>query len=122
MRIGLHIAAPAEAVWHTLCSFRQWPLWGPSVRKVQCDQTQLQSDSSGRVQTLFGFWLPFEVTGYSPGHYWKWKVGGIDATGHRVIPMGKNNCRLEFEFPLWAFPYGIVCHIAARRIARLCQN
>jgi hypothetical protein len=66
-----------------------------------------------------GFWVPFVVIEWVEGHYWAWRVAGVRATGHRVEPLGADRSVLTFDLPVPAFPYLLVCGIAARRIARL---
>jgi hypothetical protein len=119
MRISRRIGAPAAEVWLLLVDTRTWTRWGPSIRAVESDEIVIGAATRGRVQVLGGVWLPFEVTQWVPGRYWAWKVGGIEATGHRVNPVDERNCRLSFEVPLWAAPYLIVCWWAVKRINKL---
>ena len=114
------IDAPPGAVWDELTRVSRWSRWGPSVVDVECDDECIRRDSRGRVRTALGFWLPFEVTAMEPGRSWRWRVGGIPATGHRVEPEGPGRCRLVFEIPWWAALYAPVCRAAANRIARIC--
>ena len=43
----------------------------------------------------------------------------LDATGHRVVPMGKDQTMLYFTVPAWAAVYGIICRIALARLRKL---
>jgi uncharacterized protein YndB with AHSA1/START domain len=110
-------AAPAAA-WQVLAEPDLWPSWGPTVRAVRCDDEQLRTGSTGRVQTPLGVWVPFEVVDVDPGHRWVWRVAGIPATGHRVEP-DPDGCRVTFEVPAWGVGYLPVCELALRRIERL---
>ena len=111
--------APAGQVWHMITDTRRWPEWGPSIRAVDCSQRFITKGSAGRIQTAAGIWLPFAVEAFKPQFYWDWRVGGISATGHRVDSMGPLVCNLAFTAPIWALPYGLVCHLALLRIKRL---
>ena len=113
--------APADRVWDLITDTHSWPLWGPSVRTIDCPQRYIHAGCAGRVRTPVGIWLPFVVTAFEPGTYWDWRVAGIRATGHRVERVGPDRCRLAFSVPIWAAFYGPVCHLALVRIDRLLQ-
>ncbi|MFP4071837.1 MAG: SRPBCC family protein [Desulfovibrionales bacterium] len=114
--------ADADVVWTVLTDTRLWPIWGPSVRDVETAQHIIGPGSSGRVKTVFGFWVPFEVTAFEPKSFWSWKVAGIQATGHRVRHLAPGVTELEFSVPFWAAPYLAICALAARRIGRLARK
>lgn len=114
--------APASRVWRLITDTRRWPEWGPSVKAVDCDQRFITAGSTGRIQTAVGIWLPFTIVAFEPESYWDWRVGGLSATGHRVEPMGPGQCELAFTVPVWAFGYGLVCHLALLRIDRLLMD
>lgn len=116
IEVGREIDASPELVWDLITNIRSWPGWGPSVRAVDCEDRWIHSDSSGRIGTLFGLWLPFKICRFEPGRYWDWEVGGIRATGHRVDPLQGHRCRLVFNVPVLAAPYVLVCLSALRRI------
>jgi len=116
-----HIEASGDRVWDLITDTRRWPLWGPSVRMVDCPQRYIDAGCSGRIRTPIGLWLPFRVTVFEPGIYWDWRVAGIRATGHRVERVGPARCRLAFTVPIWAAVYGPVCHLALLRIDRLLR-
>lgn len=116
------IDAPSARVWHVLTDTHYWVQWGPSITAVECNDRIIRSGSHGRVRTLLGFWLPFVICDYEPGRYWRWDVGGIRATGHRVEPLETQRCRLGFDVPVLATPYIGVCWLALRRIARLLAS
>jgi hypothetical protein len=82
----------------------------------------IAAGSRGRILTAVGFWLPFEITRLDPGAYWAWRVGGVEATGHRLAPVPAGGTRVIFELPAWAFAYWPVCRTAAIRIARLGES
>lgn len=109
----------AEETWRIITDTMLWPSWGPSVISVTCRDRFIRAESRGRLRTTLGFRIPFAVTDYVQGRYWGWQVGGVSATGHRVIPLDAHRSRLEFEVPWWAAPYILVCLIALQRIARL---
>ena len=121
IQVGRNIDASSTAVWRVITDTHCWAQWGLSVTAVECDERYIRDGSKGRIQTLFGFWVPFVVTHYEHGHYWHWRVGGIPATGHRVEPLAAARCRLVFEVPVWAAPYAIICGLALWRIARLLR-
>ena len=114
--------APAESVWRLITDTRSWPRWGPTVTAVDCPERYIREGSTGRVRTPLGIWLPFTVERFEPEHYWDWRVGGVAATGHRVKPLGQQQCELAFTVPYWAFGYGVVCRAALKRIERLLSH
>lgn len=118
--VSRRIDAPPERVWDLLVDTRRWPDWGPSVLDVETGSPRIDEGSSGRVRTLFGRWLPFTVTRFSEWA-WAWRIGPVQATGHRVVPDG-DACRAGFEVPLYAFPYVLVCWWALGRIEKLATT
>jgi hypothetical protein len=119
MDIGRVIDAPCHQVWKLLIDTESWPLWGPSVTAVQCAERYIGPKSQGKLRTPVGLWLPFRISAFEEGEFWKWQVAGIAATGHRLRPITDNRCQLIFEMPWIAAPYSLVCKIAANRIAQL---
>jgi hypothetical protein len=122
LETGVEIRAPASAAWELLTDTSRWPLWGPSVSRVESAGQFIGSGSSGRVLTIFGIWLPFRVTEWDSGQRWSWEVAGIPATGHRVEPLGTDRCRVTFEVPLLAVPYLAVCRLAAHKIRTILEE
>jgi hypothetical protein len=116
------IQAEASLVWDIVTNTRRWPEWGPTVVAVVHKGTYIHASSSGWVKIPIGTWLFFRVTSFEPGQYWKWRVSGIPATGHRVKPLNPGQCVLTFEVPSLAAPYLTVCKTAADRIASLAEN
>lgn len=122
MNVSRTIDASSETVWRILIDTDLWSLWGPSVAQVNYCQRWLERGAKGHIKTAFGLWLPFEVTVFDPPNYWHWKVAGLPATGHRLTPRSAMSCQLSFEFPLIAFPYGLVCKKALTNIDRLARK
>ena len=122
LAVRIFVSAPSDRVWRLLADTREWPRWGPSVRRVESPNRFIGKGDRGRVKTAAGFWLPFEITDFEPGRYWAWKVAGVRATGHRVEPNESGGCRLAFEVPSIAFPYLSVCRLAAERIRRMAEE
>lgn len=115
--IWRRVAAPPDRVWDLLVDTRRWPEWGPSVLDVETHPPRIEEGSTGRVRTSLGHWLPFAVTRASEWS-WAWRIGPVQATGHRVVPRD-TSCRVGFEVPLYAAPYLLVCWWALRRIETL---
>lgn len=109
----------AVRVWDLITDTQTWSKWGPSIRAVDTQERFIRRGSTGRIRTIIGMWLPFTITTYEPQQYWDWRVGGIQATGHRLEPWGPKHCRVSFIVPVWGVSYGIVCRIALNRIDRL---
>lgn len=116
------IDAPAAAVWGLLVDLDAWPRWGPSVRRASVDGGALAAGARGKVTTALGVSLPFEVTAFEPGVGWAWKVGGIEATDHRVESLGAHRCRVGFGVRWPAAPYLVVCRVALGRLERLAAE
>jgi uncharacterized protein YndB with AHSA1/START domain len=120
--VDRHISAPPEAVWRLLVDIREWPHWGPSVRRAELDGggSELHAGARGTVWTVAGVRLPFIVTEFDAGHRWNWAVAGVPATGHQVTET-VGGCRVRFEVPWWALAYLPVCATALARIDRLAR-
>jgi len=118
----MEILSSAPRVWSILTDTHLWPVWGPSVTRVESTTRFITADSRGRVRTAVGLWLPFEITGFDDGRFWTWRVAGMRATGHRVEALGDDRCRLSFEVPAAIAPYLVVCGIACRRIRALANT
>jgi uncharacterized protein YndB with AHSA1/START domain len=121
LRISADIVAPAATVWDLLVDTRRWPEWGPSVRRVETRPRRIGAGSVGRVQTVVGPWLPFEVSSFEEGRSWDWKVAGVAATGHQVVPLGDARCRVTFMVPWIVAPYGVVVMVALRRLRAIAE-
>lgn len=122
LTIGKTYAISSDVIWWLMTDTRLWPLWGPSVRAVDCSDAVINSASTGRILTALGLWISFAVGDFVPGIYWDWRVAGVPATGHRVKPLGPGRCRLSFDMPAWAVAYLPVCYLALMRIQRLAKQ
>ena len=118
-RAEIEIAAPVGKVWSLLTEVRHWPEWGPSVRAVDIEGEAIAAGVTGRVQTVVGLWLPFEITTFEPESYWDWSVAGIHATGHRVTALAASRTRVEFTVPRFFRPYVWVLDRGLRRLDQL---
>lgn len=119
LEVDRRIDAPAEAAWDVLVDTRRWPEWGPSIRRVECSDRRIRAGSTGRLWTVGGLELPFEVTTFEDRR-WGWEVAGVPATGHRSEDAGRG-CRVVFELPVFAAGYVPVCLLALSRIAALLE-
>lgn len=122
LEVSADIASSSAIAWALLTDTHAWSQWGPSVRAVDAPQRFISAGTRGRVQTMPGLWLPFEITDWEEGRVWAWRVGGIPATGHRVTPVTASSCRVAFLIPRWAPFYVPVCRIALHRIASLVSS
>lgn len=123
-RLWVHreIDAPADIVWDLLTDLRDWPNWGPTVRAVHLDASELSRGATGTVTTVLGLDLPFEVTDYDHGVRWAWKVAGVSATDHTVQALAAERCRAGFGVPWLAAPYLAVCRVALARLEALARE
>lgn len=120
--VTAEVDAPAATVWDLLTNLDAWPQWGPSVRRAEVDGGMLAAGAHGRVHTTVGLSLAFEVTTFEPGTRWSWKVGGVNATDHRVDPLGPHRCRVGFAVAWPAVPYLAICRVALGRIEHLATR
>ncbi len=121
LRSSLDIASPPDVVWERISSFEHWPSWGVTITAVEPSTGRVQPGSTGRVKTIAGFWLPFEITEVVAGASWSWTVAGVGATGHRVEPTAEG-CRATFTAPIWAPFYLPVLRTALCLIERACTS
>ena len=121
-KASIEIAAPASRVWTLLAEFRYWPEWGPSVQAVDAETEAIAEGLRGRVQTAIGLWLPFEIDRCDPERFWDWKVAGVRATGHRLVPLTADRTRVEFTVSRLFLPYTWVLDRGLRRLARLAET
>lgn len=124
LSVGLRVGSPTQAVWTVLTDTRLWAEWGPSISGVEIEgpDFRVSPGMCGRVRTIFGVTLSFEIVHVEPERSWGWRVGGVRATGHEVEPEGPEASWIIFTMPLWAFAYIPVCLWAARRIAALARR
>jgi hypothetical protein len=92
------------------------------VRAIDTPARFIAPGMRGRVQTTPGPWLSFEITDWEEGTHWRWRVGGIPATGHRVTPSGLQRCEIDLTIPTWALIYVPVCRLALRRLGALAAG
>lgn len=104
-----------------LAEFRHWPAWGPTVRDVEADAPVVAPGVRGRVRTLLGLWLPFEITAAEPERSWEWRVAGVPATGHEISALGPGRTRVAFSVPALAAPYLLVLRLGLARLRRLAE-
>lgn len=121
LRTSRTIAAPVDVVWDLISRYEHWPSWGVTIVAVDPDAGPVEPGATGRVKTIAGVWLPFEITDVDPGAWWSWKVAGIEATGHRVEPTS-DGCRVTFTAPIWAPFYLPVLTRAVELIDRECST
>lgn len=113
------VAAPPDAAWRVLTDLDMWPQWGPTVQGAELNEAgPLRLGSTGKVLTPVGLSLPFTITEFDEGRHWAWRVAGVPATKHGVLPDAAG-CRVWFSVPVWAPPYLTVCALALKRIDRL---
>ena len=79
LRSSLDIASPPDVVWDLISSFEHWPSWGVTITAVEPSAGRVRTGSTGRVKTVAGLWVPFEITD--------------------VLESG---CRVTFTAPVWA--------------------
>jgi uncharacterized protein YndB with AHSA1/START domain len=121
-RVSIEVGAAGEKVWRLISEFEHWPAWGPSVLAVESEAAAVEPGVTGRVKTVAGFWLPFEITAVEPGRSWNWKVAGIPATGHRVEDIGDGSSRVEFTAPIVTYPYVLVLRRGLVRLKQLAES
>jgi hypothetical protein len=113
--------ATPERAWDLLTDTTKWRYWGPSVRRVACSERYIRMGSQGEVFTPIGIRVRFLITEYTHGYYWAWKVAGIQATGHRLIPLGTTACTIAFEIPAYCLAYAVICNIALKKMDRILR-
>ena len=108
--------APEDA-WDLLVDTHRWIDWSPTITAVEASERWIGPDTTGRVRLVGGLWVPFEVTEYDlEDRRWKWRVGKVPSTGHRVDALGDDRCRIAFELPVAAAGYLPVCLRALGRL------
>lgn len=115
----LRIDVDPDTVWSVITDVRCWPRWGPTVSMARVDgDAGLTSGARGRLTTVAGLSLPFEITEFVPRRSWAWKVAGVSATRHEVVGV-PGGCVLRFGAPVWATGYLPVLAVALPRIERI---
>lgn len=122
MGVDRFVAAPPAVVWRLLTDVRAWPEWGPSVRRAELagGESLLSPGARGTVWTVAGVRMPFAITEFVPERRWDWRVSGVPATGHELIP-ADGGCHVRFEVPWWAPAYLPICALGLDRLAKLAQ-
>lgn len=118
----IDIDAPPSAVWELLAEFERWPEWGPSIRSVDVAADAVAPGVTGRVRTIAGVWLPFEITAVVPEQSWVWRVAGVPATGHTLSARDGDRARAGFSVAWVLAPYLLVMRIALRRLKRMAEH
>lgn len=121
VRASLEVNAAADEVWRLLTEFDQWPKWGPTVVDVESEATTVAPGVTGRVKTIAGPWLPFEITEVDHGRSWTWKVTGMHATGHAIAAVGDARTLVEFSVPIAVAPYTVVLRAGLKRLKKLAE-
>ena len=116
------IDAPATVLWRLLTDLDRWPEWGPSVRRAALHDDEFGRGATGRLSTVAGIDVRFEITDFAEGSSWGWKVAGIPATHHTVESLGAHRCRVGFGVPVLAAPYLAVCDVALRRLDAMASS
>ena len=98
--VGICIEANSSDVWRVITDTSLWPEWGPSIVDVKCSDRFILNGSKGSVKTIMGFFLDFTITSLKEEREWTWSVGGITATGHRIISINDDCCMLFFDMPI----------------------
>jgi hypothetical protein len=62
------------------------------------------------------------ITEATGGESWAWRVGGVEATTHRVVDLGGRRSRLEFTVPVVFVPYVAVLRVGLRRIKAIAES
>lgn len=122
MSASIEIDAPPADVWKLVSGFEHWPKWGPTVRKVESEAAGVGPGVTGRVKTIAGPWLPFEITDVVPGRSWHWKVSGIPATGHYLSELEDGKTLVEFTVPFAVAPYVLVLRMGLKRLKALAEG
>lgn len=122
LTIGIEITAPAEAAWVVVTDTHLWSEWRPGIAAVEASERFIRLGTHGWLRTVSGVRVPFLVTEYQSGCRWRWRVGGIPGTAHRVEPIDPLRCRVLFEVPVHAAAALPLCRVAALRIRRLLDT
>ncbi|PIU32153.1 MAG: hypothetical protein COT06_04240, partial [Syntrophobacteraceae bacterium CG07_land_8_20_14_0_80_61_8] len=61
------VHAPAPEAWRALIDTECWPLWGPSVRAVECPERRIAFGTSGSIQNALASGCRFRCQGAGGG-------------------------------------------------------
>lgn len=120
--VSVDVDAPVEAVWELLTKVDRWPEWGTTVRRVESTADRIDVGTSGRVQTIAGFWLPFTVTEMVPLSSWRWRVAGLPATRHYIAATSPSGCRVRFTVAWMLAPYLLPMWLSLLRLKRSAEG
>lgn len=121
LEVSRVIGVTRDVVWDVLRDTERWSEWGPSVKDVESPVRFVERGTRGRVRTVLGLWLPFEVT-TCESYRWAWDVARLPATGHRAERVDDERCRVVFEVPPLAAGYVPVCRQALSRIESVAHD
>ena len=96
--------------------------WGTSIRRVESAADCVAPGVVGRVQTILGFWVPFEISDVVANDSWHWRVAGVSATGHFVSAIGPDRCRVQFTVAWALAPYLVVMRMSLGRLKRMAEQ
>lgn len=120
--VSREVDAPAAEVWTLISEFRHWSRWGPTVRDVTSQASEVGAGVTGQVLTPLGFRLPFVITDVEPGRSWDWKVAGKQATGHTVTQLEGGRSMATFSVYWLLAPYAAVLCWGLRRLAAAAET
>jgi hypothetical protein len=123
-------AAPPEVVWRLIARPADWARWSPHVRGAWgLGEPEVCSGAAGAVRLLGGIALPARVTGKHPGRSWRWRVGGVVETVHRVEPQPDGRTRVVVDLiapgplePALALAYGPLIDVGLHRLAQEAER
>jgi uncharacterized protein YndB with AHSA1/START domain len=119
---SIEIAAPVSTVWDLLTEFDHWQAWGTSIRRVESACDRVAAGVAGRVQTILGFWVPFEIRDVATNDSWHWRVAGVPATGHFVSAIRPDRCRVQFTVAWALAPYLVAMRMSLSRLKRMAEQ
>ena len=120
--ISKKINSPAKKVWQIVTDTYLWNKWGPSVAGVYSDDRFISQGSKGIIKVYPCFYLRFEITSYKDEKYWNWKIKGINATGHFLLPLNEKETVFAFDMPVFLPFYLLICAAALRRIKKMAED
>ena len=124
-KISANGRAVPDDVWRRYVEPDQWPGWSPQIRRVDCTDRRLRVGSKGKVHTIVGVSVPFEVTAIDDEERsWSWRVRlplGFELNlTHTVEPRGSGT-RTGLTVTgsaLFVIPYLPVAQLALVRLVR----
>ena len=85
LKLARTIQGSAEDAWDLLSKVSHWPNWGPLLTEVRYPHEEVRTDTTGNVQLLNLFRVPFRIIRVEK-YYWCWTVAGLTppSDGHLV--------------------------------------